>query len=153
MKRDRIQATGRAALAAVAALTALAATAEAATFGDLAGPREAPPSEPIITPGMFGGPQGAIPRPLDAPASAQVPPGGWTPPQAYLPYGPAGDLPNARLQTWTFGQVNSTTDPFNSAGLSTPYMFVPWSTPLSAWSNAQTWNWWRQRTGVQPPYW
>jgi hypothetical protein len=149
MKSDRTQTTG---LAALAALMALAATAQAATFGDLAGAREARPPEPVITPDMFGA-QGAIPRPLDAPAAAQVPPGGWTSPHAYLPFGPAGDLPNARLQTWTFGQVNSTTDPFNSAGLSTPYMFVPWSTPLSAWSNSQTWNWWRERTGVQPPYW
>ncbi|MGO8740194.1 hypothetical protein [Rhodoblastus sp.] len=149
MKRDRIPLTG---LAALAALWTMVAGASGATFGELAGAREAPPPEPVMTPDMFGA-QGAIPLPLDAPASAQVPPGGWTPPQAYLPNGPAGGLPNARLQTWTFGQVNSTTDPFNSAGLSTPYMFVPWSTPLSAWSNAQTWNWWRERAGVQPPYW
>jgi hypothetical protein len=150
---------------ALAALGALAATAEAATFGDLAGERATDQGQAPMgaIPGaacpncgaseLFGGPQGDIPRPLDAPAAAQIPPGGWTSPRAYLPFGPAGDLPNGRLQVWTFGQVNSTTDPFNSAGLSTPYMFVPWSTPLSAWSNSQTWNWWRERTGVQPPYW
>lgn len=106
-------------------------------------------------PGAFppATPQGAPPPPLDAPAAAQTPPGGWTPPDAYLPFGRETGLPNQRLQVWTFGQANSTTDPFNTAGLSTPFMFVPWSTPLSAWTNAQTWNWWRERAGVQPPYW
>ncbi|HUO53099.1 MAG TPA: hypothetical protein VMU18_00040 [Rhodoblastus sp.] len=102
---------------------------------------------------LAGGPQGAYPAPLNPPASAQIPPGGWTPPEAYLPFGPQANLPNGRLQTWSFGQNNSTTDPFNLTGLSTPFMFVPWSTPLSAWTNAQTWNWWRERAGVQPPYW
>ena len=72
---------------------------------------------------------------------------------ANLPFGREANLPHGRLQVWSFGQVNSTTDPFNSAGLSTPFMFVPWSTPLSGWTNAQTWNWWRERAGVQPPYW
>jgi hypothetical protein len=156
MKRDRIQSTGLVALAAIATMIA---GAHAATFGDLAGGRAEPPAygPANAAPGgastWLGGPQGAFPQPLDAPASAQVPPGGWTPPQAYLPFGPAGDLPNRRLQVWSFGQTNSTTDPFNMAGLSTPFMFVPWSTPLSAWSNAQTWNWWHERAGVQPPYW
>ena len=74
-------------------------------------------------------------------------------PRAFLPYGPYGDQPNAQMQLWTFGQVNATTDPFNPWGLSTPYMFVPWSTPLSGWTNAQTWNWWRERSGALPRNW
>ena len=101
---------------------------------------------------LTGGPEGAPPEPLSAPGSAFLP-SVWNSPKPYLPYGPYADLPNGRLLVWTFGQVNSTTDPFNTTGLSTPFMFVPWSTPLSGWTNAQTWNWWRERAGVQPPYW
>ncbi len=121
-----------------------------------AGPYAAPPGVgacPQCAPRPYsGGPQGIAPAALDAPGSASLP-SVWTSPKPYLPVGPQADLPHGRLQVWTFGQVNSTTDPFNSAGLSTPFMFVPWSTPLSGWTNAQTWNWWRERAGVQPPYW
>lgn len=74
-------------------------------------------------------------------------------PRAHLPIGSHGDQPAAQVQLWTYGQVNSTTDPFNPWGLSTPYMFVPWSTPLSGWTNAQTWNWWRERSGALPRNW
>ncbi len=101
---------------------------------------------------ITSGAEGVPPAALDAPGSL-TPSVAWTPPEAYLPFGPNGQLPHGRLQVWTFGQLNSTTDPFNTSGLSTPFMYVPWSTPLSGWTNAQTWNWWRERAGVQPPYW
>jgi hypothetical protein len=61
--------------------------------------------------------------------------------------------PSRLLDRETFGQVTSTTDPFNPWGLSTPFMFAPWSTPFSGWTNAQTWNWWRERSGALPPNW
>lgn len=150
------------------------APAAAATYSELAEMRGAPPpgyyppnpyaASPYAPPPgvgacpqcasqpFSGGAQGVPPAALDAPGAASLP-SVWTSPKPYLPLGPHADLPNGRLQVWTFGQVNSTTDPFNSSGLSTPFMFVPWSTPLSGWTNAQTWNWWRERAGVQPPYW
>jgi len=159
-------------LAALAAACALIATAAgAATFGDLAagrgaapvyapeayGPRSYPQPDsscPSCRPGFPPAtPEGAPPARLDVPGAAQAPREGYTPPDAYLPFGREAGLPQGRLQVWSFGQENSTTDPFNTQGLSTPFMFVPWSTPLSAWTNAQTWNWWRERAGVQPPYW
>jgi hypothetical protein len=143
----------------------------AATYGDLsgaggpapmpypAGPYAAAPGSafgsafgPAALPPISGGPEGVLPAPLDAPGAASLP-SPWTSPAPNLPLGRDAALPHGRLQVWSFGQVNSTTDPFNAAGLSTPFMFVPWSTPLSGWSNAQTWNWWRERAGVQPPYW
>ena len=99
-----------------------------------------------------GGPEGALPAPLDAPGSASLPAVTGSP-NAYLPFAPAGELPHGYLQSASFGQVNSTTDPFNPWGLSTPFMFVPWSTPLSGWSNAETWNWWRERSGALPRNW
>lgn len=74
-------------------------------------------------------------------------------PRAFLPLGPTGDVPANPMQLWSFSQINSTTDPYNYWGLSTPYMFVPWSTPLSGWTNAQTWNWWRERSGALPRNW
>jgi hypothetical protein len=74
-------------------------------------------------------------------------------PTPYLPFGPNASLPHGQLQLSTFGQVNSETDPFNPWGLSTPFMFVPWSTPLSGWTNAQTWNWWRERSGALSRNW
>lgn len=104
----------------------------------------------------WGGPAptwgGSPPVPFDAPGTAALPPGWSTPPEALLPMRDGG-LPNGAVQLWTFGQVNNSTDPYNAWGLSTPFMFVPWSTPLSGWTNAQTWNWWRTRSGVRSPAW
>jgi hypothetical protein len=105
------------------------------------------------SPSISGGPQGTPPAQLDAPALSQLPPQALMPPDAFLPFGREGRLPSPQTQIWSFGQVNNTTDPFNQAGLSTPFMFVPWSTPLSGWTNAQTWNWWRERSGTRSPLW
>ena len=99
-----------------------------------------------------GGPEGALPPALDAPGASTMPPMPASP-RPYLPFAPNADLPHGQLQLATFGQVNSTTDPFNPWGLSTPFMFVPWSTPLSGWANSQTWNWWRERSGALPRNW
>ncbi|MCE1237025.1 MAG: hypothetical protein LWW93_11790 [Hyphomicrobiales bacterium] len=97
----------------------------------------------------WGGPPSL---PYDAPGVAALPPGWSTPPEALLPMRD-GNLPNGAVQLWSFGQINNSTDPYNPWGLSTPFMFVPWSTPLSGWTNAQTWNWWRTRSGVRSPAW
>lgn len=152
-------------------LASLAAPAGAATWGELtSGSNGAPPSpypagpyavtpqqgacwncQPQLPTG--GGPQGVPPSALDAPGVAQLPPSAFAPPDAYLPFGRDARLPGGATQIWSFGQINQTTDPFNQTGLSTPFMFVPWSTPLSGWTNAQTWNWWRERSGVRPPIW
>ncbi len=99
-----------------------------------------------------GGPEGVPPPDLDAPAAATMPPMPPSPSHICISR-PNADLPRGQLQLETFGQINSTTDPFNPWGLSTPFMFVPWSTPLSGWTNAQTWNWWRERSGALPPNW
>ncbi len=72
-----------------------------------------------------------------------------------LPVGMNG-FPNAQQIRWSYGQVNAASDAFNAFGLSTQGMFVPWSTPMSAWSNAQQWDWWRNRAGdagPPPPMW
>ncbi len=102
--------------------------------------------------GRWGGTTATVATRATAAAAATMAP----PPSRYpyLPLRPwGGDLPRGRLELEQFGQVNSTRDPFDPWGLSTPFMFVPWSTPLSAWTNAQTWNWWRERTGAPPPNW
>ncbi len=95
-----------------------------------------------------GGPEGAPPADFAAPAARAVPP-----PTVYPPFGPYADEPRGAVRRQTFSQFNSTTDPFNPWGLSTPFMFVPWTTPLSGWTNSQTWNWWRERSGAPPPNW
>lgn len=155
--------------AVLAAVGAAATATQAATFGELAGgggqggpvyaagpyvaapgascpPDCYHPQSPI-----YGGPEGALP---DAAGSAMpyMPPAAANP-RAFLPLDGNGDTPNDQLRLWSFGQVNATTDPFDPAGLSTPYMYVPWSTPLSGWSNAATWNWWRERSGALPRNW
>lgn len=164
-------------LAALLATTValLAAPAGAATWGELTsgngggqqngypvGPYAVGPYATAPQPGacwqcqppaMIGGPQGVPPSQLDAPAMSQLPPQALIPPDAYLPFGREGRLPSPQTQIWSFGQVNNTTDPFNQTGLSTPFMYVPWSTPLSGWTNAQTWNWWRERSGTRSPLW
>jgi hypothetical protein len=65
-------------------------------------------------------------------------------------------LPDARQVRWSYGQVNAASDPFFIWGLRTQGMYVPWSTPMSGWTNAQSWNWWRSRagdSGPPPPLW
>jgi hypothetical protein len=72
-----------------------------------------------------------------------------------LPIGNNG-MPSPRQMRWSYGQVNAASDPFNTWGLSTQGMYVPWSTPMSAWTNAQSWDWWRNRAGdagPPPPLW
>lgn len=72
-----------------------------------------------------------------------------------LPNGSNG-MPSPRQVRWAYGQVNSASDPFNAWGLSAPGMYVPWSTPTSSWTNAQGWDWWRNRAGDDgpaPPLW
>jgi len=158
----------RIARSALVALTvALAATAApAATFGELGAPAPYPmpaagPYAPAPVPTcppecptpMFGGPEGTPPGAAVGPNVYDT----WSSmarnPGAYLPVDGHGAGPHGQIELWSFGQMNSTTDPFNPWGLSTPYMFVPWSTPMSAWSNAQTWNWWRERSGALPRNW
>lgn len=158
-----------AALIATAAV-GLAGAAEAATWGELTSGQTtmAPVPYPVgpyaVAPqpgacwqcqgaSLTGGPQGVPPAQLDAPALSQLPPQALMPPDAFLPFGREGRLPSPQTQIWSFGQINNTTDPFNQTGLSTPFMYVPWSTPLSGWTNAQTWNWWRERSGTRSPLW
>ena len=72
-----------------------------------------------------------------------------------LPKG-ANGLPDARQVRWSFGQVNAASDPFFVWGLRTQGMYIPWSTPMSSWTNAQSWDWWRRRagdSGPTPPLW
>jgi len=159
--------TGAKLIIGLALVPAACMAANAATFGELssagpgpayprsyspytAGPYSAPPSAYGFDPQpTAGGAEGSIPAPLDAPGAATLPPPVMPDPVV----GPNADLPHGTQQLWTFGQVNSSTDPFNPWGLSTPHMFVPWSTPLSGWSNAENWNWWRKRSGAVPRNW
>mgnify|MGYP003527002799 FL=1 len=72
-----------------------------------------------------------------------------------LPKG-ANGLPDARQVRWSFGQVNAASDPFFVWGLRTQGMYVPWSTPMSSWTNAQSWDWCRRPAGDSgplPPLW
>ncbi len=106
-------------------------------------------------PQISGGPEGVLPADLGGPAAATTPPMPLIRPgpNHFQDFGPDPYRPNVPLRLETFGQVNSTTDPYNPWGLSTPFMFMPWSTPLAGWTNAQTWNWWRERSGALPGNW
>lgn len=151
----------------------LATAASAATFGELstgmpgnvpaqqgyaAGPYATSPELPcppqctMEATRLYGGPEGLAPAMPGQRYAPYIPPGAANP-RAYLPMNPSSDMPHDQLMLWTFGQVNSTTDPGNPWGLNTPFMYVPWSTPLSGWTNAQTWNWWRERSGALPRNW
>jgi len=72
-----------------------------------------------------------------------------------LPSSPNG-TPDPRQVRWTYGQVNAASDPFYVWGLRSQGMYVPWSTPMSGWTNSQSWDWWRNRAGDRgpaPPLW
>ena len=154
-------------LAAMLCLPLVAGTALAASYGELAQMQGRQPWERQFAPGMPNccpGPNGGQPLypgyaggPMMAPGYGLA--GGYNDaPQVgrmptampYLPVGTQG-LPTNRQTRWTYGQVNASSDPFNAWGLSTPNMFVPWSTPMSGWTNAQTWDWWRTRAGDPGP--
>lgn len=165
----------RTSLALSAALAFVASGAAAATYGELSArtngaapgypfnpagpyapapaPTSCPPNCVAPVPQFSGGPEGLPPGAAAGPNIYDSLSNYGTAPRTYLPIDNYGSVPHGQLNLWTFGQVNSTTDPFNPWGLSTPYMFVPWSTPLSGWANAQTWNWWRERSGALPRNW
>lgn len=157
------------------AVTLVSSVATAATYTELAERNAqrrfvAPPTPYPVSSGVSIQPYAAAyPQPYPA--------YGYAPPAVAYPYGnggggnyqqmpgnsamtllPAGNngLPNPRQVRWSYGQVNASSDPFNAWGLSTQGMYVPWSTPMSSWSNAQGWDWWRNRAGDEgppPPLW
>ncbi|MDQ2090950.1 hypothetical protein [Marimonas arenosa] len=100
-----------------------------------------------------GGPEGVPPGDPGASPEGPFVPALAANPRAYMPFRSYADGPNSPMMLWSFGQYNSGTDPYNPYGLSTPYMRVPWSTPLAGWTNSQTWNWWRERSGALPRNW
>lgn len=74
----------------------------------------------------------------------------------YLPPSGGNGMPDPRQMRWTYGQTNAASDPYWIWGLRTQGMYVPWSTPMSSWTNAQNWDWWRTRagdSGPPPPLW
>lgn len=143
------------------------ASAQAASYGELAEMRgQAMQGWGAMPPGGggYGGARSAGPAYPGYSGGPQMMPGygtaggypgastrqRWPTATPYLPTGGNG-LPTGRQIQWTYGQVNASGDPFNVYGLSTPHMFVPWSTPLSGWANAQSWDWWRARAGDAGP--
>ena len=141
----------------VSAVALSAAGATAATFGELsqAAPQPAPVTAapaPTCPPYCAPAAEGALPS---APPGAQPYVSVPAPvPMGYPPFGAGpGTAPGGPLPAWSFGQINSMSNPYNPWGLSTPFMYVPWSTPMSGWTNAATWNWWRERSGAPPGTW
>lgn len=122
-------------------------------------PRDCPPDCDVVPAGPMA-PQGFLSAPAPGTLPGNMPgavpifvPQVQADPRAFLPLGLYADAPGQQLQLWSYGQFNATTDPFDPWGFSTPYMYVPWSTPLSGWANAATWNWWRERSGALPRNW
>lgn len=147
-------------------LPAATFSALAASYAEVTQIRLPPPVTKAINSGVLGSSNGQTAGPIYPGYSGgpQMVPGyvsgrgpyGGVPALRYptaMPLLPAGDngLPATRQLRWTYGQVNASSDPFNVWGLSTPNMFVPWSTPMSGWTNAQTWDWWRTRAGDPGP--
>lgn len=150
-------------------ITLLAVPAWAATYYELAernamnsaqkqysAPRQATAGISIQPNGTSAAP--AFGYPVMVPAYAGPAPYYPPPTGSALPMLPVGGngLPNPRQVRWAYGQVNAASDPFNAWGLSAPGMYVPWSTPTSSWTNAQGWDWWRNRAGDEgpaPPLW
>jgi hypothetical protein len=131
--------------ALVSALLLVSTAAVAATYPELAEQRAARRAPPTIGYGNgYGYGANATAYPANGNSSLFM-----------LPKGNNG-LPDARQIRWSFGQVNAASDPFYVWGLRTQGMNVPWSTPMSSWTNAQSWDWWRRRagdSGPPPPLW
>lgn len=131
--------------ALLSALLLVSTAAVAATYPELAEQRAARRAPPTIGYGNgYGYGANATAYPANGNSSLFM-----------LPKGSNG-LPDARQIRWSFGQVNAASDPFYVWGLRTQGMNVPWSTPMSSWTNAQSWDWWRRRagdSGPPPPLW
>jgi len=131
--------------ALLSALLLVSTAAVAATYPELAEQRAARRAPPTIGYGNgYGYGANATAYPANGNSSLFM-----------LPKGNNG-LPDARQIRWSFGQVNAASDPFYVWGLRTQGMNVPWSTPMSSWTNAQSWDWWRRRagdSGPPPPLW
>lgn len=108
---------------------------------------------PMANVPLRSGPEGVPPGDPGASPEGPFVPSLAANPRGYLPFRSYADGPNAPMMLWSFGQYNAGTDPYNAFGLSTPYMRVPWSTPMAGWTNSQTWNWWRERSGALPRNW
>lgn len=132
--------------------------ASAGTYGDLAGRAVSPRGAPVYIPAAMGTPTNLGGQPMSfGPAVGGYYETGVYPPPSfgypfatypmpeYTPYARSQHLPPPQLQAWSFSQLRTTTNPYFGWGLYTPYMWVPWSTPLSSWSNAVTSEWWRTR--------
>ena len=133
----------------LSALLVVSTAAMAATYPELAEQRAARRAQAIGLGNGYG--NGAMPYGTNAPAYPAF--GNTAMPM--LPKG-ANGVPDARQVRWSFGQVNAASDPFYVWGLRTQGMYVPWSTPMSSWTNAQSWDWWRRRagdSGPPPPLW
>lgn len=102
---------------------------------------------------LRSGPEGVPPMNPNGSVEAPYVPPIYANPRAHLPLGAYADGPNAPVMLWSYGQMNATTDPYDAWGLSTPQMHIPWSTPMAGWTNAATWNWWRERSGALPRNW
>lgn len=144
-------------LATAVALAAPVATA--ATFGELS---QAAPAALVAAAPAPTCPPYCAPRPPATEGALPSAPPGAQPyvsvpapvPMGYPPFGAGpGTAPGGPLPAWSFGQINAMSNPYNPWGLSTPFMYVPWSTPMSGWTNAATWNWWRERSGAPPGNW
>ncbi|WP_081533474.1 hypothetical protein [Rhodovulum sp. P5] len=153
----------RSSLALAAALFCAPVAGSAGTFGELSAAKARPP---VQEPPAATCPPYCPVAPYYAPPAAE---GGLRrgyvtgqpymvapvpPPTPYPPLvtGPGGE-PGGAIPIWSYGQMTSMSNPYDPWGLSTPFMHVPWSTPLSGWTNATTWNWWRERSGASPGNW
>ncbi|MGV6820500.1 MAG: hypothetical protein ACWA5T_08385 [Parvularcula sp.] len=130
----------------------------AGTYGDLAGRAVSAQGAPVYIPVAVGpssypsgNPMGSGPAGRSGFADGFYPPPSFGYPFAtypmpeYTPYAQAQRLPPPQLQTWSYSQLRTTTNPYFGWGLYTPYLWMPWSTPLTSWSNAVTSEWWRTR--------
>jgi hypothetical protein len=148
--------------AIAAALLCLSTASVAGTFGELSaaralqdhGPAVQPPACPPYCPLPMRPPAVEDGRPAQAAAAAPYLVVPVPAPTGYPPFGagPAG-APGGPIPIWSFGQITSMSNPYDPWGLNTPFMRVPWSTPMSGWTNAAAWNWWRERSGAPPSNW
>jgi hypothetical protein len=125
------------------ALLLMSTAALAATYPELAERAARRPAFNYGNGGAMAGPGYAMQSPYGNSAMPMLPSTG-------------NGIPDARQLRWSYGQMNAASDPYYVWGLRTQGMYVPWSTPMSSWTNAQSWDWWRRRagdSGPTPPLW
>ena len=131
-------------------LISMPLTGLAATFGELALPREnQPPARWAGNPAppVLGSPNGVLQHPRVPVSYTGRYYEDYPPP--WIPRDNLGD-PRRNSLAWSYGQLSSVDNPYSWWYLDNRYVWARWGNPLAPWTSSEVSDWWRRRARI--PY-